>query len=639
MNTSDSINPDVTILFPPQWIPLNPHLSICSLAGYLRKKGYRVNLNDLNVRYYRFILTPNYLRYSLQRALNAYSTLKQKIFLARAKKDKSDKFARIAANFLHIEKLLDKRSHHWETIIDSISHAVSVFNNRELFYEPFELVRAFITIDNALELISLPYFPSLLEFNSFSTPDCPFTVKSLVAFTKERAGNPFISFFERHLPRIIEKLPKVLAISVNSSSQVVGGLTLARMLKEKVKDQCHVVIGGNYFPRVREIFFESPDFFEYFADSIVLFEGEEPLEKYLQFIKGEIPVEEVPRLIYYERKEKKVLYTFDKKPPKLDEVGAQDLDGLPLDLYFSPEPVITVRASKGCYWQQCTFCDADWGVQPDRRNLDSLLQEMKMLNEKHSVFTFEFIDESIFPEEMESFSRMILDQNFKISWFCNARTEDRLTSERLQLYSKAGLKMILWGIESGSERIMKLINKGVDFHKRLDILKHADQAGIWNFAFIFFGFPSETRDDALATINFIIDNQEIIHSYGKSIFTLGKHSKISQKAKALGLLKDILDDQKLSSDYFFEEAEGMKRSEVLEMSEFCKNICFKVFNRPLWMFLRYREIIALYLKEHGVTFMQQFKFNDEQMKHIEYLLNYSTESGDKQILGCNIDSP
>ena len=635
----DTSRPDATILFPPQWIPLNPHLSICSLAGYLRARGYRITLLDLSVLFYRSILKPEFLSYALQRALNAHQVLEQKIFLGKVKKDTSDRFARVAANFLSIEKLLNEKSHHWKMIIDSITHAVSVFDNAELFYQPMELVRAFIIIDQALELISLPYFPARLEFNNFSTPDCPFTVSALEQFTKDRKRNPFISFYESHVPGIAAERPHVMAISINSSSQVIGGLTLARMLKERAGSECRIVIGGNYFPRVREIFFESPQFFDYFADSIVLFEGEEPLEKYLQFVRGQIPVREVPRLIHYDRTEKKVFYTFDKKPPKLDEVGGQDLDGLPLQLYFSPEPVITVRASKGCYWQQCTFCDADWGVQPDRRNLESLYSELVMLNEKYGVSTFEFIDESIFPEEMEIFAKMLLSRNFRISWFCNARTEDRLTGDRLSLYSRAGLKMILWGIESGSERIMKLINKGVDFHRRLEILRNASQAGIWNFAFVFFGFPGETRDDALSTINMIVDNREVIHSYGKSIFTLGKHSKISEKAIALGLLKDITDTQKLSSDFSFEEAEGMKRSEVMELSELCKDICFKLFDRPLWMFLRYREIIALYLKQHGVSSMQSHRFTDEQMEEIEYLLNYSTKCQQKQILEMNIDSP
>ena len=49
----------------------------------------------------------------------------------------------------------------------------------------------------------------------------------------------------------------------------------------------------------------------------------------------------------------------------------------------------------------------------------------------------------------------------------------------------SGLKMVLWGLESGSKKIMDLINKGVPFETRIDVMRNSANAGIFNFAFIF----------------------------------------------------------------------------------------------------------------------------------------------------------
>ncbi|MCK7484545.1 MAG: radical SAM protein [Bacillus subtilis] len=101
---------------------------------------------------------------------------------------------------------------------------------------------------------------------------------------------------------------------------------------------------------------------------------------------------------------------------------------------------------------------------------------------------------------MDKLASKILEEKLDINWYCSARLETSLTKEILQKARAAGLRMILWGFESGSKRIMELINKGIDLDKRFEILRNATEADIWNFAYLFFGFPSETVEDAQETI-------------------------------------------------------------------------------------------------------------------------------------------
>ena len=82
---------------------------------------------------------------------------------------------------------------------------------------------------------------------------------------------------------------------------------------------------------------------------------------------------------------------------------------------------------------------------------------------------------------------------------------------------------------------MKSINKGIDLEKRFEILKTANKYNIWNFAFIFFGYPLETVEDARKTIEMLCDNHDIINSYGRSVFTMGKHAKIACSPEEFGI--------------------------------------------------------------------------------------------------------
>jgi anaerobic magnesium-protoporphyrin IX monomethyl ester cyclase len=628
------------LLFPPQWIPINPHMAICSLAGHLREKGYPVKIFDLNVKFYRTILTPEHLRYSMEKVFNAHNYLDARINLGLARKENQAEFAFETAWFLEIDKKMHGMTSVWQDVADNILEAVAVFDDEEKFYKPFNLVKAFVTIDKAMELISLPYYPTRLQFNNLYTPQCPFTLEHLINFTGDRQQNVVYPFLKKELKNMLAENADLYAISINSSSQVVPGLTLARLIKEKVGKKAHVTIGGNYFARVKDTFLEKPDFFKYFADTLILNEGEEPFTKLIEFLQGEASIMDVPRLLFFNKAKNKTIFTFDKKPPKMDEIGTQDLADLPLDQYFTPEIVLSTRASKGCYWQKCTFCDAFYGVEPDNKNLDAFYNELKTMKEKYGIKHFEFIDESIFPDFTSELSRRIIDENLGISWFCNARTEEIFTHERLKQYHDAGLKMILWGIETGSKRILDLINKGVDFNKRLDVLKNSTEAGIWNFAFLFFGFPSETREDAMSTINMIIDNKEIIHSYGKSIFTMGKHSKIAEKAKELGLVKAVENPQELNTDFYFayDSATGLNRQQVYQMSDLCRVKCHEAYGDPLWMYLRNREFMHLYISKFGMDYVYNFDFTDKEKEDIKFL--YARRFTIQEIMEMlNQDSP
>ncbi len=595
------------LVFPPQWAVHGPHFALRGLAGHLRSKGITVAVRDLNIEFFDALLTPE----ALQLAIGRLKLIEDYTGTQYALEAKLGGVSR--------QTKIDLQRHRawlaWNAENPGLASALArgVLDAKETlrdprrFYNPDYLAEAFSVLDSALELASLPYHPARVSLNSFEQPDCDLDVESLVAFTADPRNNLFAEFFAEQVPGLLAENAHYIGISINAFSQVIPGLTLARMLEEAGGGRVHVGIGGNFFERVSDSLAGLPQFFATFADSVAVGEGERTVETLVRALEAGRPLHEVPNILYFDAAEGVVRTTRSAPPPAMDEVGIQDLEGLPLELYMAPELVLTIQAGKGCYWGRCTFCDSYVGVTPDEKGLDRLVREIRHLRDVYGVRHFQFIDEAISPDRMRQIADRFLDDALDIEWFCNGRLENRFTPGLMQVLHSAGLRMVLWGVETGSRRIFGLIRKGVDFDKRLPLLRGSAAAGVWNFAYIFFGFPSETYDEALETVEMICANTDAIHSYGKSIFTLGKHAPLFKDAAKLGLVDMAENREELSTNLHYRDTRGMADSELARASGICTRLCAEAYDRGVWFLLRYREFIHLYLSRYGLAAVTEMK--------------------------------
>lgn len=299
-------------------------------------------------------------------------------------------------------------------------------------------------------------------------------------------------------------------------------------------------------------------------------------------------------------------------PVAMAELAFQDLSVFKLDRYFSPMPVACLRASKGCYYGACTFCDSYYGLTDDSQPAERVVAEMKYLGQEFGVRHFEFVDQCLAPDTLGDLSNAIIAAGLDVKWFCNARTEPGFTGELLARMHRAGATMIMWGLETGSKRLLKLMKKGVSPRLRLDILRRASDVGIWNFAYVFLGFPSETEDEAMQTIDLLRDNVSTIHAYGRSIFTLGKHSPLMEDPSRYGILDWVEDEQEFSTNLSHRVREGLTEKRLLELSERCTQLCRQAYADPLWMALRSRENLHLYLSERGKDYVESCRLGHKQ---------------------------
>ena len=599
----------VLFLFPPQWMPISPHFAIATLMGQFEDSPYEASMMDLNIDFYNKILTRTYVSNALKRAKDKLEETKVEIKTVYEKGKKFEEYPFEWRNKIAKSSMLLNMFQKYGKQLDKtpilVEQAVSIMKSKEYFYNPKLFVNAINTINTALEICSAPYFPTKLGYISYSNDLLKLDFESIKYYVFDKESNIFRDYYESVIGNVIKQKADYIGISINSSSQIIAGLTLANMLKQKTK--AHISIGGNHFGRVADALERYPEFFELFCDSVSLEEGEIPVYKLAQHINGEIPIEEVPNLMYL--KDGKVTKNAMIEPLKLNDMKMPSLKGYELDKYFMPEVVMPFQTSRGCYWRKCSFCDHDFGMCYNIKDLDKLIDEIKYFKEKYGINNFEFIDEAISPSYMQKMCERFIEEKLDIQFFCDARLETGFTKEILELASKAGLKMVLWGYESGSKRIMDLINKGIDIDNRLNILRDSRESGIFNFAFIFFGFPAETKEDAMMTIDEICANTDIINTYGKSVFTMGKHTKLREAPEKYGVVGETYQEAEFSPTYVYEAA-GMTKNELNEMLDLCTKRANEAYGNALVFHLLSREIILLYLSKYNIDQVCNYKFEE-----------------------------
>ncbi len=603
------------LLFPPQWTPISPHFALPSLVGQLKANGFDAKGIDLNIDFYNKVLKPDFIKNSVMRAIDNNKNILQEIApyiksgiqAGKSFEDYPFDIQNKVVKYSKVKEFAEKKQGLLLEIPDLAEDAVKILKGED-FYKPEILIKAVNIIDSALEMASMPYFPSKISLDSYSNPLFKLTFEHMKFFVFDKDTNIFIEYYKSILDEILAEKADYIGISINSTGQIIPGLTLANMLK--TNSNAHINIGGNFFGRVKNAVLNHTEFFNLFCDSILVEEGERPVVELAKYICGQIKIDDVSNLIY--KKEDKIVINETKKPLRLDEMSIVSLDGYDFSKYFAPEIILPFQSSRGCYWGKCSFCDQDFGQNFNVKNVEKLTDEFVELKEKYGIKYFEFIDESVSPAYLAELSDKIKEKNIDVSYFFDARLEKTFTKETLKKGYDSGLKMVLWGLESGSDSVMELINKGIDTDKRLEILKNSNDAGLWNFAFIFFGFPTETKEDARKTIKMLCENNDIIHSYGRSVFTMGKHTKLKDEPEKYGITAVYPAVDEFSPTYTF-DCIGMTKEELNSILKECTEACAKAYHHPLWMYLRYREYIFLYLAKYGKDWVSRYKINKENL--------------------------
>ncbi len=145
-----------------------------------------------------------------------------------------------------------------------------------------------------------------------------------------------------------------------------------------------------------------------------------------------------------------------------------------------------------------------------------------------------------------------------IQWGGCARFEQVISSDLLQSMERGGCAMILFGLETASEKMIEFMVKGTRLEDMSRILHQSHAAGIWNHTFFFFGFPGETLDDAQATVNFLYEHKQVINSAALGTFLMERYSPAHRFPNAYKVKRIVEEPDKDLAIYFdYEVTEGI----------------------------------------------------------------------------------
>ncbi len=520
------------ILFPPQWIPTAPHLVGPAIHSILKNNGHDVRLVDLNAEFYETVLTPQYLYDAVKAAFDDFKANADAIFRAcpdeAALKDRPKEFQAAFLRYREIYRMA--RRDEYRDVIRRIETATATYRDKDAFYDPKRVDEATEVIVKACGILSAVHHPSWLYF---LTPNVKiyYSVESLREDCENAKGNIFRGFFAPRLAGLLRDDPRFIGISIGDYSQLLPGLTLAMMLKEAT--DAHVCIGGNLFGRYTDVLVNNPEFFRLFADSVILNEGERPVIELLRHLEGKIAIGQVPNLMYLTA-EGKIAVNDEAPPIPAEELFPPEFADLQANRYFLPEFIYNVQASRSCYWRKCVFCTHHAGSRYAVKPVARMIAELRALQAAHGARYFHFVDEAVSPAYLRRLAAAIIDAGLEINFYIYARFEEGFDEDLFRLAHRAGLRMVLWGFESASERVYRLMNKGpiADKRARLKILEAAYAAGVWNFCFLMFGFPTETLAEAKETVDFVRDNRRLLsHGTGSTFMLVGDSPMLRDLAK------------------------------------------------------------------------------------------------------------
>ncbi|MEW6203221.1 MAG: radical SAM protein [bacterium] len=163
-----------------------------------------------------------------------------------------------------------------------------------------------------------------------------------------------------------------------------------------------------------------------------------------------------------------------------------------------------IFSSRGCPYQ-CSFCHNIFGKRTRFRSPENVFAEMRMLYEKQDVREFHFFDDifNINPDRAMKICNLIIESGLQFSLaFPNGLRADIMTKELLALLKKAGTYKIHYGIETVSPRLQKAIGKNLDIPRAAETLRATADTGIITGAYFMVGFPDQTREEIMETIDF-----------------------------------------------------------------------------------------------------------------------------------------
>lgn len=334
--------------------------------------------------------------------------------------------------------------------------------------------------------------------------------------------------------------PFLVGVNANTHNRF-NAIEIIKGIKKKSNNEVFTVAGGPHFtPTAKDALINIPS-----LDFVVRGEGEETLlELVNQLVKDcKINPDNLKKIngLTFQSGAEIISNPNRDFIKNLDELPSPAWHLFNMDKYNARlEGIVKYRAvglmsSRGCP-HDCIFCvnSAFWKKIFRRHSPKRFVDEIEFLYKNYGFRAFDFWDDTmtIFRPHIEEICRLIIERNLPIKWYSRARV-DTVDYKLLSLMKRAGCESISFGVESGSERIIKMINKKITLEQVRSIAKVCKELDLNTKFFFIYSLPSENENDLICTL----DLMDELRSYSSKFHCYAGIARIYPGTNLEGLAK------------------------------------------------------------------------------------------------------
>jgi radical SAM superfamily enzyme YgiQ (UPF0313 family) len=304
--------------------------------------------------------------------------------------------------------------------------------------------------------------------------------------------------------------PDLVLLTAPFPGNVYGAFRIAQTIKQTQPAVVTVLGGGYCNTELRSM--NEPRVFDYF-DFVTLDAGERPLLALIEHLAGARPREHLVRTYtrggYVDSGEADF---------RLADAGTPSYVGLPLEDYLSLLDMLNpmhrlwsdgrwnkLTVAHGCYWKKCSFCDVslDYISRYDLAGTEVLVDRIESLIGETGQTGFHFVDEAAPPRALKALANALLQRQLEISWWGNIRFEKSFNAALCRLLADSGCIAVTGGLEVASDRLLRLMKKGVSVEQVARVTRAFSDAGILVHAYLMYGFPTQTAQDTVDALEYV----------------------------------------------------------------------------------------------------------------------------------------
>ena len=396
-------------------------------------------------------------------------------------------------------------------------------------------------------------------------------------YFKLNDNQTFIDDFTLNI--LLEKLelvqPKLVCFSVPFPGNLYSAFRCAKFIKENYPHIKTAMGGGFPNTELREV--KDKRVFE-FIDFITLDDGELPLELVYQNVcQAEALEATLKRTFLIENEEVTYKNNSIKHDYKQAQVGTPDYSDLQLDKYISVIEIANpmhslwsdgrwnkLTMAHGCYWGKCTFCDIslDYIRLYEPVSAKILVDRMEELITTTGETGFHFVDEAAPPALMREVALEILRRNLVVTWWTNIRFEKSFTQDLCFLLKISGCVAVSGGLEVASDRLLKLIDKGVSVDQVARVTRNFTESGIMVHAYLMYGYPTQTIQETVDSLEMVrqLFEMGILQSGFWHQFAMTAHSPVGINPEEYGVIPVKQEILFANNDIDFTDRTGIDHS-------------------------------------------------------------------------------